>query len=92
MPGGDPAPRPCAYALLRIGVSPRQPEDVLAGGQKLSIGTANMRCKSRDKEKHLTIGAQAGESRIRDFVTPGGFTHFRRATQTPFNLVYEARP
>ncbi|MDO8371367.1 MAG: hypothetical protein Q7T39_05500 [Polaromonas sp.] len=51
-----------------------------------------MRCKSRDKEKHLTIGAQAGESRIRDFVTPGGFTHFRRATQTPFNLVYEARP
>jgi len=25
-------------------------------------------------------------------VTSGGFTHFRRATQTPFNLIFEARP
>ncbi|WP_397407353.1 hypothetical protein [Polaromonas sp.] len=40
----------------------------------------------------MTIGAQAGESRIRDFARPGGFTHFRRANQTPFNLVHEARP
>jgi hypothetical protein len=40
----------------------------------------------------LGLGAQAGEKRIRDVVTAGGFAHFRRATQTPFNLVYEARP
>jgi 2-polyprenyl-3-methyl-5-hydroxy-6-metoxy-1,4-benzoquinol methylase len=38
------------------------------------------------------LGAQAGEDRIRDVVTRGGFTSFRRATQTPFNLVFEARP
>jgi hypothetical protein len=25
-------------------------------------------------------------------VEGGGFTRFRRATQTPFNLVFEARP
>jgi SAM-dependent methyltransferase len=39
------------------------------------------------------LGAQAGEARIRDVVVrEGGFTRFRRATETPFNLVYEARP
>jgi SAM-dependent methyltransferase len=38
-----------------------------------------------------SLGAQAGEAAIRDVVTGAGFTHFRRATETPFNLVYEAR-
>ena len=38
------------------------------------------------------LGAQAGESVIRELVTDAGFTRFRRAAQTPFNLVYEARP
>jgi 2-polyprenyl-3-methyl-5-hydroxy-6-metoxy-1,4-benzoquinol methylase len=39
------------------------------------------------------LGAQAGEQRLREIlVHAGGFTRFRRATQTPFNLVLEARP
>jgi ubiquinone/menaquinone biosynthesis C-methylase UbiE len=38
------------------------------------------------------LGAQAGESAIRRIVTDAGFTRFRRAAETPFNLVYEARP
>jgi len=38
------------------------------------------------------LGAQAGEARLRDVITGGGFTRFRRATQTPFNLILEARP
>jgi ubiquinone/menaquinone biosynthesis C-methylase UbiE len=38
------------------------------------------------------LGAQAGEAAIRQVVTDAGFTRFRRAAQTPFNLVYEARP
>ncbi len=39
------------------------------------------------------LGAQAGEARLRSVVVEGGgFTRFRRATQTPFNLVLEARP
>ncbi len=38
------------------------------------------------------IGAQAGEAAIRQLVTDAGFTRFRRAAETPFNLVYEARP
>lgn len=39
------------------------------------------------------LGAQAGERRLRDvMVDGGGFTQFRRATETPFNLIFEARP
>lgn len=37
------------------------------------------------------LGAQAGEARLREVVMKGGFTRFRRATQTPFNLVLEAK-
>ena len=47
---------------------------------------------SRSQEVGLCLGAQAGEERMRQVVTEGGFTRFRRAAQTPFNLVYEARP
>jgi SAM-dependent methyltransferase len=38
------------------------------------------------------LGAQAGEQKIRSVVNSGGFTRFRRATETPFNLVFEAKP
>jgi hypothetical protein len=38
------------------------------------------------------LGAQAGETAIRELVSEAGFTRFRRAAQTPFNLVYEVRP
>jgi SAM-dependent methyltransferase len=47
---------------------------------------------SRSQEVGLCLGAQAGEKRIRDVVTSAGFGHFRRAAETPFNIVYEARP
>jgi SAM-dependent methyltransferase len=39
-----------------------------------------------------SLGAQAGEQAIGEVVAQAGFTRFRRATETPFNLVYEARP
>jgi SAM-dependent methyltransferase len=47
---------------------------------------------SRSQEVGLCLGAQAGEARIREVVTSAGFNRFRRATETPFNIVYEARP
>jgi SAM-dependent methyltransferase len=47
---------------------------------------------SRSQEVGLCLGAQSGEARMREVVTSGGFTRFRRATETPFNLIYEARP
>src|SRR5712672_3055709 len=47
---------------------------------------------SRSQEVGLCLGAQAGETRIREVITSAGFGRFRRATETPFNIVYEARP
>ena len=47
---------------------------------------------SKSQEVGLALGAQAGEGRISEVVKAGGFSKFRRATQTPFNLIYEARP
>lgn len=47
---------------------------------------------SRSQEVGLGLGAQAGETRLREVATQGGFSRFRRATETPFNLVLEARP
>jgi ubiquinone/menaquinone biosynthesis C-methylase UbiE len=38
-----------------------------------------------------SLGAQAGEAAIRQVVTDAGFTRFRRAAETPFNIVFEAR-
>ena len=40
----------------------------------------------------FALGAQAGEAAIRRIVSDAGFTRFRRVSETPFNLVYEARP
>ncbi|HEY0615666.1 MAG TPA: class I SAM-dependent methyltransferase [Candidatus Elarobacter sp.] len=47
---------------------------------------------SRSQEVGLALGAQAGEERLRAVFEEAGFTRFRRATETPFNLVFEARP
>jgi 2-polyprenyl-3-methyl-5-hydroxy-6-metoxy-1,4-benzoquinol methylase len=40
----------------------------------------------------LALGAQAGEARMREVALKAGFSTFRRAAATPFNLIYEARP
>jgi SAM-dependent methyltransferase len=47
---------------------------------------------SLSEEPGLALGAQAGERRLREVATAAGFRRFRRAAETPFNLVFEARP
>lgn len=47
---------------------------------------------SLSQEVGLGLGAQAGERRLRQVAEDAGFTHFRRATETPFNLVFDVRP
>ena len=47
---------------------------------------------SLSQDVGLALGAQAGQARIGDVVAKGGFSRFRRAAETPFNLVFEARP
>jgi hypothetical protein len=46
---------------------------------------------SLSQEVGLALGAQAGEARVRAVVMGAGFGHFRRAMQSPVNLVFEAR-
>jgi SAM-dependent methyltransferase len=69
-------------------------EDNLNPVGRVFYGASTLVCTpaSRDQEVGLALGAQAGEARLREVVTTGGFTRFRRATETPFNLVLEARP
>jgi 2-polyprenyl-3-methyl-5-hydroxy-6-metoxy-1,4-benzoquinol methylase len=69
-------------------------EDNLNPIGRAFYGASTLLCTpaSLDQEVGLALGAQAGEKRLREVVTSGGFTRFRRATQTPFNLIFEARP
>jgi SAM-dependent methyltransferase len=69
-------------------------EDNLGPVGRVFYGASTLVCTpaSRDQEVGLALGAQAGEARLREVATAGGFTRFRRATETPFNLVLEARP
>jgi SAM-dependent methyltransferase len=61
---------------------------------RVYYGFSTLLCtpNSRSQEVGLCLGAQAGEARIRQVVIHGGFHRFRRVAETPFNLVYEARP
>jgi hypothetical protein len=44
------------------------------------------------QEVGAALGAQAGETRLREVITAGGFRNVRRAAETPFNMILEARP
>jgi hypothetical protein len=46
---------------------------------------------SLSQEVGLGLGAQAGEGRLRQVATEAGFKRFRRATETPFNMIFEVR-
>ena len=69
-------------------------EDNINPVGRLFYGASTFLCtpSSLSQEVGLALGAQAGEQRLRDVFTEAGFSSFRRATETPFNLVLEARP
>ncbi len=69
-------------------------EDNLNPVGRLFYGASTSICTpaSLSQEVGLALGAQAGEGRLTDVLREGGFTKIRRATETPFNLVLEARP
>jgi SAM-dependent methyltransferase len=69
-------------------------EDNLNPIGRIFYAASTMLCTpaSLSQEVGLALGAQAGEARMRKVVEEAGFTRFRRATQTPFNLIYEIRP
>ena len=61
---------------------------------RVYYGFSTMVCTpaSLSQEVGLALGAQAGERRLREVLAEGGFTRIRRATETPFNMILEARP
>jgi SAM-dependent methyltransferase len=69
-------------------------EDNLNPVGRVYYGASSLICVPVSLAKNgPALGAQAGERRLREVVVQqGGFTRFRRATETPFNLVLEARP
>jgi SAM-dependent methyltransferase len=69
-------------------------EDNLTPVGRMFYAASTMICTpaSLSQEVGLGLGAQAGEARLRAVAEEAGFTRFRRATETPFNLVLEARP
>lgn len=69
-------------------------EDNMTPVGRVFYGFSTVVCTpaSLSQEVGLALGAQAGEQRLRQVFQDGGFSRFRRATQTPFNLILEARP
>ncbi len=68
-------------------------EDNLNPVGRVFYAASTMICTpaSRSQEVGLALGAQAGEAKLREVVTKGGFSQFRRAAATPFNLILEAK-
>lgn len=60
---------------------------------RVFYGASTMICTpaSLSQEVGLGLGAQAGELKLRKVALDAGFSHFRRATETPFNMVFEVR-
>jgi SAM-dependent methyltransferase len=56
-----------------------------------SVSTLVCTPASRSQEAGLGLGAQAGEARLREVAASAGLSRFRRAAETPFNLIFEAR-
>ncbi len=69
------------------------PEDNHNPVGRVFYSASTMLCVPHSLSHHgPALGAQAGEARLKNVVVEGGFAKFRRATQTPFNLILEARP
>ena len=68
-------------------------EDNLNPVGRLYYGASTLICvpTSLEQEVGAALGAQAGEARLREVITAGGFGRVRRATETPFNMILEAR-
>jgi 2-polyprenyl-3-methyl-5-hydroxy-6-metoxy-1,4-benzoquinol methylase len=69
-------------------------EDNLNPVSRIYYGASTLVCvpTSLSQEVGAALGAQAGEAKLREVITAGGFASVRRATETPFNMILEARP
>jgi len=82
------------YCMIVEPMAADSPEQNLNPVGRVYYGASSLICVPVSLARHgPALGAQAGEGRLRQvLVEGGGFTRFRRATETPFNIVLEARP
>jgi 2-polyprenyl-3-methyl-5-hydroxy-6-metoxy-1,4-benzoquinol methylase len=68
-------------------------EDNLSPVAQLYYSASTMICTAHaiSEGGHLVLGAQAGQARLAEVFRKAGFTHFRRAAETPFNMIFEVR-
>ena len=67
-------------------------EENLTPVGRIFYGASTMLCTPAAlAQEGCALGAQAGEARMREVASRAGFSTFRRAAQTPFNIIYEAR-
>lgn len=80
--------------LLVEPMAGNQVEDNLNPVGAAYYGFSTLLCtpNSMSQERELVLGAQAGEDRLRRVASDAGLSRFRRVAETPFNLVFEARP
>jgi SAM-dependent methyltransferase len=81
------------WLLVEPAAGDRQ-EDNLNPVGRLYYGFSVLLCvpNALSQQPTAVLGNQAGEARTRELTAAGGFGRFRRAAETPFNLVYEVRP
>ena len=85
--------KPDGHCLLVEPFAGDRVEDNLNPVGRVYYGASSQICVPVSLARHgPALGAQAGQARLQQVMSEGGFTRFRRATQTPFNLVLEARP
>jgi len=78
--------------LVEPFASNRVEENLTPVGQLYYSGSCLICCAHAVSEGgKLVLGAQAGPKRLAEVFRKAGFRHFRRAAETPFNLIYEAR-
>ena len=84
--------RRCQHRFLPA-ISGSAVAELKAAAAELKVPAAASLCvpTSLAQEVGSALGAQAGEARLREVATAAGFDHFRRATETPFNMILEAR-
>jgi hypothetical protein len=90
----DPEIKPDGTWMIVEPMARDRLEDNLNPVGRLYYAGSTMVCvpTSMSQEVGAALGAQAGEARLREVITQGGFRRVWRAAETPFNMILEARP
>jgi hypothetical protein len=94
MSGWPPRPPPATWLLVEPAAGDRVEDDLNPVGRLYYYAFSVLLCvpNALSQRPGAVLGNQAGEARTRELVAAAGFSRFRRAAETPFNLVYRARP